>query len=81
MATDSFTSSATVTTAATSATAKDSAATAVFTRQNFFKISAAKNNVVVTKATSFGGSQSALTFPLTRDAALELATELLKIVT
>lgn len=53
----------------------------VFTRVGFWGVSVKAAGVTITKAASFGGAQSAPSFPVTLDAARDLATELLKVVT
>jgi hypothetical protein len=42
-----------------------------------FRVRVTRGGITVTKASSFGGSQSALTFPRTRAQALELADALM----
>lgn len=77
MSTDSFTSSALAVSSAT-ATLRVVTAFSQYDKRGFFaKID--PTGVTVTKATSFGGSQSALTFPITRDEAKELALTLLRV--
>jgi hypothetical protein len=52
----------------------------VFTRVGFWGVSVKPAGVTITKAASFGGAQSAPSFPVSLDAARDLATELLKAV-
>lgn len=80
--TDSFTSSALVTTVGTAGTfAYAATGQAVYTLQGFYIKVMSPEGVTITKATSFGGSQTTLTFPITLDQARDLAVELLKAVT
>ena len=78
MSTDSFTSSA----LAVSSTVGVFTATAYLTASSqvtpvgFFLVKKTGLGVTVTKATTLAGSQSALTFPITRDQAIELGIAL-----
>ena len=80
MATDSFTSTAAVDTSGTHATltVQPAAGTAVYDRRGFY-VHVDRNNVTVTKASTFGGTQAPLSFPLTRDDAQSLALALLEL--
>ncbi len=80
MATDAFTGTALATTAGTSATIlrQEKPGTAVYDRRGFY-IHCSGNKVTVTKATAFGGTQAALSFPITRDEAHSLALHLLEL--
>lgn len=81
MATDSFTSSA-VAVAAPSATLSTGAAGGVktFTFNGGFEITVNSKGVYISKATSFGGTQVALTFPITLQEGRALALELMGLV-
>lgn len=78
--TDSFTSSALVVSAGTTAKllVQPPAGAAVYDRRGFY-IHVSGNKVTVTKATAFGGSQAALSFPITKDEAHSLAVHLLEL--
>jgi len=54
-----------------------------FTPVGFFQIKIAQGatGLTITKASSLGGTQSALSFPISLDQARDLATALIKIVT
>jgi hypothetical protein len=53
----------------------------VLTRVGFWGLTVKPSiGVTITKAATFGGAQSAPSFPVTLDAARDLATELLKAV-
>jgi hypothetical protein len=80
MATDSFTSSSAAVSSDT-LSVKVNSQPSVYTRVNNFRVIAGRNTVYITKAPSFGGTQAALTFPITRDAALELAYALINTCT
>lgn len=76
--TDSFTGSALCVSAGTSAAMGFVVAFAQYDERGFYcKID--PTGVTVTKASSFGGSQGALTFPITRDEAKALAETLLRV--
>jgi hypothetical protein len=75
-ATDSFTSSALAVSSGTVGKLSFDVARDILTPSGF-RVRVTRGGITVTKATSFGGSQSALTFPRTRAQALELADALL----
>ena len=84
-ATDSFTSTMTAV-SSTSATLTDNVMMAdghdmivEYTRRGF-RVAEYQNRVQVTKASSFGGSQSALSLPLNLDDARDLAQALQRVV-
>lgn len=78
-ATDSFVSSALGVSSTTATLTANSYLTAFseYTPLGFF-VKKTALGVTVTKASSFGGGQSDLTFPITRDGAIELANSLLR---
>ena len=80
MATDSFTSSAAIVATGTGAPNDFLSGNKVITSVGFWGIRVSSNGVYLTKASTLGGTQSAVTYPVSRDAALDLAAELLKAV-
>ena len=77
MATDSFTSSA-LAVSSTTQTFGFVVANAQYDQRGFY-VKIDPTGVSVTKASSFGGSQGALTFPITRQEAKSLALSLLSV--
>jgi hypothetical protein len=78
MATVSFTSSAVVVSKATGAITDPAVGSLVYTPMGFaVKITAA--GLTASKATTFGGTQLALTFPLAKGHARELALAILQL--
>ncbi len=77
MATDSFTSSALGVSSATS-TMGFVVANAQYDERGFY-VKIDPTGVSVTKASSFGGSQGSLSFPITRQEAKALALSLLRV--
>lgn len=75
--TESFTSTCAVVSSAT-ATLGVVVGYAQYDNQGFY-VKIDHKGVYVTKAASFGSAQSALTFPITRDAATQLASTLLRV--
>lgn len=80
-ATDSFTSSALAVSSASGTPTATAYLTAfsTITSHYFFGVKITALGVTVTKATTLGGSQSTLTFPISRDAAIELGNALLSV--
>jgi hypothetical protein len=80
MATESFVATATGVSATTSILSSSVAAqgSKVYTRAGFL-VRIHGGGVYISKAATFGAAQGALTFPLTRYAARELALELLRL--
>lgn len=85
--TDSFTSTASAVTSVTAvaltdiSVRTDSPDVAVEYTRRGFRVAMYKNQVHITKASSFGGSQSALSLPLSLDDARDLAPVLRKLST
>lgn len=85
-ATDSFTSTASAVSSATSTFTdgvmmSDGPGVSVDYSPRGFRVAEYQNKVQVTKATSFGGTQAALSLPLTLDDARDLADAFQRIVT
>ena len=85
-ATDSFTSSSVAVAApsatlTTSAMMSDGPGVAVEYTRRGFRVAEYQNRVQITKASTFGGSQSALSLPLSLDDARDLAPALLRLTT
>lgn len=79
MAIDTITSSAAVVTATSGTIANLAVGSKVFTRKGW-AIRVTPAGVFLSKATTLGGSQAAVTWPRTADEMREMAAELLKII-
>lgn len=80
MAVDAFTSTITAVATPSFKLTNLPEGTNVFTPRGH-QIRVTSKGVTVTKAPTLGGSQAAIQFPISRDNALDLATELLKAIT
>jgi hypothetical protein len=80
-ATDSFTSAAAVVTTGAATFSDPAVGSALYTLRGGWAIRVTPRGVTISKASSFGGSQSAIPWPVSLDDARELAQNLIKAVT
>jgi hypothetical protein len=80
MSVESFTSTCAAVSTATATFTEGGDGSTVLTRQSFFRVRKTAGGVFLTKAPTFGGTQATITYPITRDAALELAEAVLRTV-
>ena len=79
-ATDSFTGEADAVATGVAVLSEGGDGSAVLTRgPGFWRVRKTAGGVFITKASTFGGTQGSVTYPVTRQAAMELAEAILNV--